>query len=454
MVFCASTTLRVCCCHFLPPVAELPSSPLGRSISPIVVQNSELMYTEAWQLHTACVHLSFTKSDKYEDTLRPKDFIDDFPLHLWLFLPRQRREGEADPSHTAPSVLNAGTPTRISSSRGPPLPQAMAPPDNGHPTISFIAYVSDAIHAELERLQFLFLLRLKESFVDLKTSAMKFLSLTSPGQPAAEGTEEEKVQEVTSPTTPRLFPGNSRHDTLVAGDECEVGDGGERGEGEGPVLSGINHSSVRTEAGVEGVTSEPDQKTSSASIAGCVIVHSLQADIILPSMFSEKTSKGVASDKNTPAPLSPSSPLHPSLPSMLSDNSPVVQSPSHTPTRLTSPPRRDSAPFPSPSPLSHIHVAPSQADNPHTLTVPSSGSQLSLLSQTSQTSSTSQPSLLLQSQVSTGLRQGTGLTGSQTSLPILFEAGQSSDGDRGSDVVSLHGDHPSPADMPHRHSQV
>ena len=48
------------------PVAELPSSPLTRPASPVVVQNSELMYTESWHIHTACVHLSFTKTDKHE----------------------------------------------------------------------------------------------------------------------------------------------------------------------------------------------------------------------------------------------------------------------------------------------------------------------------------------------------------------------------------------------------
>ena len=52
----------------LPPstVAEVPTSPLVRPVSPVVVQNSELMYTESWHIHTACVHLSFTKTDRHE----------------------------------------------------------------------------------------------------------------------------------------------------------------------------------------------------------------------------------------------------------------------------------------------------------------------------------------------------------------------------------------------------
>ena len=47
-------------------VAEVPTSPHRRPVSPIVVQNSELMYTESWHIHTACVHLSFTKTDRHE----------------------------------------------------------------------------------------------------------------------------------------------------------------------------------------------------------------------------------------------------------------------------------------------------------------------------------------------------------------------------------------------------
>ena len=133
------------------------------------------------------------------------------------------------------NLSNQGTP---GSSQHPPLlnfnPSVTAALER-RPTISFIAFVPDPITAELERLQFLFLLRLKDSLVDLKSSAMKFLSLT------AEAAAEEVLQ-ITSPMTPRLI-GEGRQSTLV-GEEGEGG--GERGEeGEGGEEMGSSPSVKR-----------------------------------------------------------------------------------------------------------------------------------------------------------------------------------------------------------------
>lgn len=456
---------------FPPSVAELPTSPLERSSSPIVVQNSELMHTEAWHIHTACVHLSFTKSDKYEDTLRPKDFVDDFPLHLWLFLPRQR-EGEDNfhrgaPQHSTPttqfssergttqegvnipSIVTPGSSQHpLSSNFTSPLHVPTATPLDNHPMISFIAHVSDPICAELERLQLLFLMRLKDSFTELKSSMMKFLTLTS------EVAVEESLH-ITTTTTPRVF---GRRDTSV--DDVEGGrEGGEQGAGLEEQRSGggsrtdcrtaSEWNALRNTEAVELLhsldaldSSEQDSNTKnlSASIAGCVIVRSLQADILLPSIFTDKSSKVVGSGKNTPVntPLSPpSSPLPP--PSCVPDHSDTL-SPC-TPTRLLSPTGSSLSPS-LPSPITHTHVEPQPGrDLPRTLAVisqPLSGSQSSLVSQTSQTSSTSQTSYSVSQVRLPGSRLESGQTGSQTSLPILFETGRWQSGDdQGSDATSL-----------------
>ena len=421
------------------------------------------MYTEAWHIHTACVHLSFTKTDQYYDTLRPQDFIDDFPLHLWLFLPRERRgEGGVNfplqgTTGNIPSVEPQVTPSgRVSGdyfsaggTHRPPMsqnltsplqPPAVTPNGDNHPMISFIAHVSDPIHAELERLQLLFLLRLKDSFTDLKMAMMKFLTLMSPGN--------ETLEHVTSPTTPLS---GSRHNTLVSGEECEIGEsvrsefgeemGEERGEEEGVVrqrtLTDLSQDVVRnsTENSSDQI---PNQKNGSASIGGCVIVRCMEADILLPTIFTEKA-REMISGKNTPvnSPLSPSPiPL-------------TTESPSLTPTRLMSPPRQT---LPSPSPLTHTITHPPSSQL--TPTTQPSGSQSSLLSLTSSTSQTSYQASPPRAPISTGggLMRKTGLTGSRTSLPIICEGGQGSS--VADDVISLRGDGYSAKETPHQHLQV
>ena len=284
--------------------------------------------------------------------------------------------------------------------------------------VSFIAHISDPIRAELERLQFLFLLRLKDSFTELKEAMMEFLSLMSP----SEGDKISEEEEVLSPTTPRHPLLGARHDTLVAGDDFAAGSEGGEGEGERmntewesveisdfkPVLS-----QTETASGPAELVSGPDEpvsreNSSSATIAGCVLVRSIQADILLPTIFNEKTNSGGLgeSDKNTPINSPLLSPSHPPAP-------PEQHSPSEIRVTL---PRN----LPPPSPLSHT-LTHSQHETIEVQQSSRSASQSSLLSQTSQTSQTSFQQQISESHVSVTVTRETGLSGSQTSLPILFE---------------------------------
>ena len=205
--------------------------------------NSELMATEGWHVHTNCVHVSFAESYTHEATLYTKTFIKDFPLHLWVFLPTE-------------------------DTTTPPSPDS----NRNDPTFCFIAHAPDVVHAELERLQLLFIMRLKDSFADFKDSLKKFLTLKSLESPAQKPSSEELAQCQTPPTSGEPAKGEEeRRDTL------------ERA----PSRSSNNRL-----------------QDVSASIGGCVIMHSVVADIVLPSLYTGNNSKKLSSSKEvTPAPV-------------------------------------------------------------------------------------------------------------------------------------------------------
>ena len=368
-----------------------------------------------------------------QDTLRPRDFVDDFPLHLWLFLPRQKRDETptggkfvtpAIPGQPPPptGVMGDGGPVReppgdpnFNPSTSSPLQPSLVGSDEERPMISFIAHVSSPIQAELERLQFLFLLRLKDSFNELKTSAMKFLSLVKP-------VEEQEPSLVTSPATPRHRSLGNRHDTLTDEDDFVVGGATDSDK---PVQNLFEEEVNR-------------EKNSSASIAGCIVVRHLQADILLPSIFTEKTPppRAAGSCRATPT----NTPQH----SSMSPEPPPAPSPLATPIRLASPQP--------PLPPSSLTLPPPHPPHSH------SGSPSSLLSQTSSTSQTSfgqhyhenhlavsqqqMPARTMSETRLTSLQTRHTLAGSHTSLPVLYESGgQGSSGHHGDrDLDGYRGD--------------
>lgn len=145
---------------------------------------SEMEAIEGWHVNTACVHVAFVDSYTHKATLRTRTFVDDFPLHLWLFLP--------------PSSLDSSLPSSPS----------ISPHSDKHkdPNFSIIAHIPSDICVELERLQLLFLMRLKDSFAVFKSSLMKFLDPNTFAPHLKETLEAHRVasddaEEVTPPMT-------------------------------------------------------------------------------------------------------------------------------------------------------------------------------------------------------------------------------------------------------------
>lgn len=195
--------------------------------------HSELVAIEGWHVSTACVHVAFV--DSYA-TLHTRTFVDDFPLHLWLFLP--------------PSSLDSSL---------PPSPSISSNSDElKDPKFSLIIHVPSDIRVELERLQLLFLMRLKDSFTDFKSSLMKFLD-------------------------PDTFAPHLK-ETLEA------------------------HRLA---------TNDMEEDTPPVTISGCIVLSRVEASILLPTMCSTNPSSN--SNPSSSLPTDPSSSLPTDLRTMPTD---------------------------------------------------------------------------------------------------------------------------------------
>ena len=181
----------------------------------------DLATIEGWHVHTECVHVAFADSYTHEATLRANTFVNDFPVHLWLFPPRPNMD----------TTVTSSSPSTPSHSHSPQLHRS-------DPMFSFIAHAPDIIRAELNRSQLLFLMRLKDSVAMFKSSLMDFLdtsTFTPPKRPSSTSQEsEESSQRASSP--------------LYSDEEA------------------------------------PN------SISGCVIVEHVEANILLPSIFTTSSS--------------------------------------------------------------------------------------------------------------------------------------------------------------------
>lgn len=243
--------------------------------SPVEHYNSELVTVEGWYLYTECVHVSFADSYTHEATLHTKCFVNDFPIRVWVFPPSMNTT--SDPPSPSPS-----------SSSNPP----------SQPSLVFIAHAPRTIRAELERLQLLFLMRLKDSLSLFKSSLMKFLTLPSSVKQQVEASLS-LAQEMLKPldVTP-LECSSSKESSSQEGDSVPGEDTLRMEEG----AVSPNDSSTPSSSPKDLLKG----KALSASVAGCVVVEAVEANILLPSLVSSPSQTGTIPEEEPIAPLAQS----------------------------------------------------------------------------------------------------------------------------------------------------
>ncbi|XP_019849692.1 PREDICTED: uncharacterized protein LOC100636695 [Amphimedon queenslandica] len=130
-----------------------PNITLSSAHSIASTNQINLLMLECWHAHTRCVNLSFVADMSHKATLHTKQFVQDFPFSLWLFQPKKFEE-----------ILLAATPNDT--------------PTSSHlPSIYAMVDIASPISLQLEHLQFLFLMRLKDSFQYFKNRIMKYFSI-------------------------------------------------------------------------------------------------------------------------------------------------------------------------------------------------------------------------------------------------------------------------------------
>ena len=299
---------------------------------------TEMNRTEGYHIHTSCVQLAFVDSYTHQATLRTTSFVDDFPIHVWVFIPPSLLDKSLANQEPALSSVPGATPT-MGGAHSEKVHDAM---------ISFIAHAPQPIKVKLERLQLLFIMRLKDSFTDFKNSLMKFLVLPSSNNKSATKSEGEGEGEKERGREGRFdekvfVTSNLSHDVEHLQLLDSIGAG--RAQARSSSATSLNVQQHVRSASQGGPIPIPDVKTTtihdgkgtsdkltvarastpssmlssgssenvSATISGCVIVESVKACIVLPSILKAHGMTPSRSDTpiggNALSPVIPSTPL-------------------------------------------------------------------------------------------------------------------------------------------------
>ena len=151
--------------HLKVPQTLYSRNSTGRHSAPdishhkISLHQLNLLSIETWYCQTRCLSLSFVKDLTHEATLYGTAFVPDFPVQLWMFQPRKISE-----------LLSLGQ---------SPTSESHLDKLNSLPVLHLLLDVPQEVQVKMERLHFLFLMRLKDSFQGFKTKLMQYLTLDS-----------------------------------------------------------------------------------------------------------------------------------------------------------------------------------------------------------------------------------------------------------------------------------
>ncbi|KAL5502277.1 hypothetical protein EMCRGX_G009023 [Ephydatia muelleri] len=206
----------------------------------------DLMSVEVWQVETACVSVSFPESYSHDATLRPKQFVHDFPLRLWLFPP---------PLGAAPTT----------------------PAEPVYPKVSFLLHLPQPLHVTLERLQFLFLLDVKESFRNFQSTLIQLLTLGNRSSLSPSGNRSPLSEpNISNPstTTFSITTATTTSTTDTTTTDTNTTD-------TMYTFTDTTTDTITTKGNDSGTQSFKD----SASMGGCIVINTVNVEIMLPTLF-------------------------------------------------------------------------------------------------------------------------------------------------------------------------
>ncbi len=239
---------------------------------------------EGWHLHLSGVQLTFLESGDSEGIPKPS-FVTKFPVHAWVFPPHSD-----PPSHS------------ISSSTSPHSHRTTKQP------VVFIVHTPKALQAELERLQLLFLMRLRDSLLLFRDSFLRTLTrqLTVSrhlGSGESLRLEESPLRTSGEHVPDHLFKGdtppNSCSDPFLA-----LLREGHLSSAEGspqPNQSSTSPTSSYATSSLTASRSTADPSTHPSAVVGYMVVKSAEMNILLPSFHTSLSGVPNTAEEHTEA---------------------------------------------------------------------------------------------------------------------------------------------------------
>ncbi len=230
---------------------------------------------EGWCLHISSVQMKFQESGTETD-IESCCVVKKFPIHAWVFPPH---------SHPAPT------------------PSTQPQPTTTQPVV-FIAHTPKPVWAELEQLQLLILMRLKDSLLLYRDSFLRALSRElSAGQPDERSLNSSREQ----------VPGGHHSEGARISNSCSTQSRNTTMPADGvgrPSQDSVSHNSPIPEA-------HATNATHIAKVIGCMVIRSVGLDLLVPSADTSPSDTSSTLEDYTP---DEQQPIEGNLSRLLKDN--------------------------------------------------------------------------------------------------------------------------------------